>query len=61
MRVTTNTKLIKRRAKFGTYASLDDSKVITVKFAVPVTTIFIVERGGNDSGVAEDPRCRGHD
>ncbi len=34
----------------GTYASLDDAKAITVKFAVPVTTIFIIERGGNDSG-----------
>jgi hypothetical protein len=34
----------------GTYASLDDSKAITVKFAVPVTTIFIIERGANDSG-----------
>ncbi len=37
----------------GTYASLDDSKAITVKFAVPVTTIFIVERGGNDSGFVQ--------
>jgi hypothetical protein len=34
----------------GTYASLDDSKVITVMFAVPVSTIFIIERGANDSG-----------
>ena len=34
----------------GTYASLDEAKTITVKFAVPVTTVFIVERGGNDSG-----------
>jgi hypothetical protein len=34
----------------GTYASLDEAKTITVKFAVPVTTVFIVERGANDSG-----------
>ncbi len=34
----------------ATYASLDEAKAITVKFAVPVTTVFIVERGGNDSG-----------
>jgi len=37
----------------GTYASLDDSKVITVMFPVPVTTIFIIERGGNDSGFVQ--------
>jgi len=34
----------------GTYASLDESGVITVQFAVPVTTVFIVERGANDQG-----------
>ena len=34
----------------GTYASLDEAKAITVKFAVPVTTVFLVERGANDSG-----------
>ena len=34
----------------GTYASLDDSNFINMVFAVPVTTIFIVERGGNDEG-----------
>lgn len=32
------------------YASLDDSGAVTVMFAVPVTTIFIVERGANDQG-----------
>jgi hypothetical protein len=34
----------------GTYASLDDSQAITVQFPVPVTTVFIIERGANDSG-----------
>jgi hypothetical protein len=34
----------------GTYASLDEAQAITVKFAVPVTAVFIVERGANDSG-----------
>jgi hypothetical protein len=34
----------------GTYASLDEAKAITIKFAVPVAMIFIIERGGNDSG-----------
>ncbi len=33
-----------------TYASLDDSTVIQTVFAQPVTTIFIMERGANDSG-----------
>jgi hypothetical protein len=37
----------------GTYASLDDSSLVTVVFAVPVTTIFIVERGGNDQGLIQ--------
>jgi hypothetical protein len=37
----------------GTYASLDEAKAITVKFAVPVTAIFIVERGGNDAGFVQ--------
>ncbi|MHC4703482.1 MAG: LamG domain-containing protein, partial [Planctomycetota bacterium] len=32
------------------YASLDDSTVIQTVFAQPVTTIFIMERGANDSG-----------
>ncbi|MCU0916934.1 MAG: discoidin domain-containing protein [Planctomycetes bacterium] len=34
----------------GTYASLDEAKTITTMFAGPVTTIFVIERGGNDSG-----------
>ncbi|UCD49830.1 MAG: discoidin domain-containing protein [Phycisphaerales bacterium] len=34
----------------GTYASLDDSGAVTIAFPVPVTTIFIVERGANDQG-----------
>jgi len=34
----------------STYASLDDSGAVTIAFAVPVTTIFIIERGGNDQG-----------
>jgi len=33
-----------------TYASLDDSTVITTMFAVPVSTVFIIERGANDFG-----------
>jgi hypothetical protein len=33
-----------------TYASLDESKFITTTFAVPVRTIFVLERGANDSG-----------
>jgi hypothetical protein len=33
-----------------TYASLDDSKFITTTFAVPVRTVFIIERGANDLG-----------
>jgi len=33
-----------------TYASLDDSTVIQTVFAQPVTTIFMMERGANDSG-----------
>jgi hypothetical protein len=33
-----------------TYASLDDSTFITTTFPVPVTTIFVIERGGNDAG-----------
>ncbi len=37
----------------GTYASLDDSSLATVMFTVPVTTIFIVERGGNDQGLIQ--------
>jgi len=37
----------------GTYASLDEAKAITVKFAVAVTTIFLIERGGNDSGFVQ--------
>jgi hypothetical protein len=32
------------------YASLDDSTFIKTVFAQPVTTIFIMERGANDSG-----------
>jgi len=32
------------------YASLDEATVIRTVFAVPVTTIFILERGANDSG-----------
>jgi hypothetical protein len=36
--------------ELGVYASLDNSNVITVMFPVPVTTVFIVERGANDSG-----------
>jgi hypothetical protein len=34
----------------GTYASLDESAAITVTFSVPVTTVFIIERGANDQG-----------
>jgi hypothetical protein len=34
----------------STYASLDEAQAITVKFALLVTTAFIVERGANDSG-----------
>jgi hypothetical protein len=33
-----------------TYASLDDSRIIQTVFDVPVTTIFILEMGANDSG-----------
>ncbi|UCF17618.1 MAG: hypothetical protein JSW59_09180, partial [Phycisphaerales bacterium] len=33
-----------------TYASLDDSTVISTVFGQPVTTIFMMERGANDSG-----------
>ncbi len=33
-----------------TYGSLDDSTVIQTVFAQPVTTIFVMERGANDSG-----------
>ncbi|MBL7186878.1 MAG: LamG domain-containing protein [Phycisphaerae bacterium] len=33
-----------------TYGSLDDSTVIQTVFAQPVTTIFMMERGANDSG-----------
>ena len=33
-----------------TYASLDDSTVIQTVFAQPVTAIFMMERGANDSG-----------
>jgi hypothetical protein len=32
------------------YASLDDSTVVKTAFDVPVTTIFILERGADDSG-----------
>jgi hypothetical protein len=34
----------------GTYASLDDSSAIDMVFSVPVSTIFIIERGANDLG-----------
>ena len=34
----------------STYASLDDSGYITMMFDVPVSTVFIIERGGNDEG-----------
>lgn len=37
----------------ATYASLDEAKIITVKFPVAVTTIFIIERGANDSGLIQ--------
>jgi hypothetical protein len=33
-----------------TYASLDDSKFIITTFAVPVRTVFVIERGANDLG-----------
>ena len=33
-----------------TYASLDEANVVRTVFAVPVTTIFILEMGANDSG-----------
>jgi len=33
-----------------TYASLDDSNVVEIIFDVPVTTVFIMERGANDRG-----------
>jgi hypothetical protein len=34
----------------GTYASLDDSSYITMKFDVPLSAVFIIERGANDLG-----------
>jgi hypothetical protein len=34
----------------GTYASLDDSGFITMMFDVPLSAVFIVERGANDLG-----------
>ncbi|MHC4702406.1 MAG: PA14 domain-containing protein, partial [Planctomycetota bacterium] len=34
----------------GTYASLDDSNWIRMVFDQPVTTIFLIERNGNDLG-----------
>jgi len=37
----------------STYASLDDSGVVQAVFAVPVSTVFIIERGGNDQGLIE--------
>ena len=37
----------------GTYASLDDSGYIEMAFAVPVSTVFIIERGGNDQGLMQ--------
>ncbi|MHC4517254.1 MAG: hypothetical protein ACYTAS_01580 [Planctomycetota bacterium] len=37
----------------STYASLDDSGFVQTLFAVPVTTVFIIERGGNDQGHIE--------
>ena len=37
----------------STYASLDDSGYVTATFAVPVTTVFIIERGGNDLGLLQ--------
>ncbi len=33
--------------------------VITVRFAVPVNTIFIIERGGNDSGLIQPLNAAG--
>ena len=36
-----------------TYASLDDSTVVKIVFDVPVTTIFLLERGANDSGYVQ--------
>ncbi len=39
--------------ELGTYASLDDSSAVTVLFAAPVTTIFIIERGANDQGLIQ--------
>ena len=37
----------------GTYASLDDSGYITIMFDVPVSTVFIIERGANDLGLLQ--------
>ena len=33
-----------------TYASLDDANVVEIVFDVPVTTVFIMERGADDQG-----------
>jgi hypothetical protein len=37
----------------STYASLDDSGYIEMAFAVPVSTVFIIERGANDLGLIQ--------
>ncbi len=43
-----------------TYASLDDSTVIKTVFAQPVTTIFMMERGANDSGFLQPIDANGN-
>ena len=37
----------------ATYASLDEGTYAQTLFAVPVTTVFLIERGGNDTNVIE--------
>jgi len=37
----------------GTYASLDDSNWIRIDFSQPVTTIYVIERNGNDLGFVQ--------
>lgn len=42
-----------------TYASLDDAAVIDIVFASPVTTIFIMERGANDTALIQPIDAQG--
>ncbi len=44
----------------STYASLDDSSYIKMLFAIPVSMVFIIERGANDQGFIQPLDAEGN-